>query len=286
MPAGFDLSGYALQQLQVRELDGLIFFSFAEDPPDFDEFAARMAPRLAHHALPDAKLAAVRTYSIRANWKLVVENSRECYHCGTGHPQYCRAVGFAAAVDSREAIAETRRVREDILPELVRRGVETEEIPFTADTWYHALHFLLRPGMLTESMDGRPVAPLMGSFCDWSAGCMAIVAMPSFMLEASCDHVFTLRFLPDGPDATSAEACWFVAPNAREGADYEIAKLTEFWHLTCVQDWKLCEENQAGVNSLHYRPGPYAPDESGAAAFAEWYLRRLAPASAARESTL
>src|SRR2546422_3388218 len=37
---------------------------------------------------------------IRANWKLVVENSRECYHCGAGHPQYCRAVGFAAAIDS------------------------------------------------------------------------------------------------------------------------------------------------------------------------------------------
>jgi hypothetical protein len=49
-----------------------------------------------------------------------------------------------------------------------------------------------------------------------------------------------------------------VDADAVEGKDYELATLLPFWELTSEQDWDLCENNQAGVNSSAFTPGPYS----------------------------
>ena len=41
------------------------------------------------------------------------------------------------------------------------------------------------------------------------------------------------------------------------------------------QDVRLCENNQRGVDSSAYQPGPYAPSEDGAEVFLKWYLKQL-----------
>jgi Rieske 2Fe-2S family protein len=73
---------------------------------------------------------------------------------------------------------------------------------------------------------------------------------------------------------------WLVRADAREGVDYQVDRLAWFWRTTGEQDWKLCEDNQAGVNSRRYQPGPYAPDEHrdgrGTEQFVLWYLDKLA----------
>src|SRR5262249_54108550 len=33
------------------------------------------------------KLAAVKSHTVEADWKIVVENSNECYHCVVIHPE-------------------------------------------------------------------------------------------------------------------------------------------------------------------------------------------------------
>jgi Rieske 2Fe-2S family protein len=276
MPEGFDTTAFGLGRAHVRVLGGLVFVCLAEEPPDFDEFERSMAPRLGAHHLEQAKVATIERYEIRANWKLVEENSRECYHCGAGHPQYTRAVGFAAAIGSSEQAARNRATEEARKPELAARGLETETVPFGEGRWYHFRRFFLRDGMRTESMDGQPVALPMGELGDYESGVFAIVTLPNLLLEANPDYVMTLRLAPGGPQRTLAEVCWLVRGDAREGIDYDIGRLTEFWRLTSEQDWKLCEDNQLGVNSRFYQPGPYAPDERGVEQFIEWYLRRMA----------
>ena len=42
---------------------------------------------------------------------------------------------------------------------------------------------------------------------------------------------------------------------AEEGKDYTLDRLLPFWENTSVQDWKLCEDNQLGVESSRYEPG-------------------------------
>lgn len=267
---------FALAAAEVRVCEGLVFVHLSDGRPDFDGFEREVGPRLAVYGLERAKVAHEISYAVRANWKLVVENSRECYHCGKGHPQYCRAVGFAAAVDSERAAEEEARRSAEREARLGAMGIATEPVPYYPGSWYHARRFSLREGFVTESLDGRPVAPLLGSLPDRDTGAMAVVMLPNLLLEASSDYVMTLRFTPTGPATTEARVQWLVRDDAAEGKDYDLERLTAFWKLTCEQDWKLCEDNQAGVQSRRYTPGPYAPEEKGVKHFVQWYLSRLA----------
>jgi len=46
--------------------------------------------------------------------------------------------------------------------------------------------------------------------------------------------------------------------------------------VTTQQDKKITEDNQLGVGSHFYRPGPYTGGESTTAQFTDWYLGQIA----------
>jgi Rieske 2Fe-2S family protein len=79
---------------------------------------------------------------------------------------------------------------------------------------------------------------------------------------------------PISPDETVVVSKWLVHEDAREGVDYDIDSLTALWTATNLQDRDLVENNQRGVNSPGYRPGPYSREaESLAARFVDWYCK-------------
>jgi Rieske 2Fe-2S family protein len=47
------------------------------------------------------------------------------------------------------------------------------------------------------------------------------------------------------------------------------------WKLTSLEDKKIVEWNQAGVNSRYFEPGPYSQQEAYARRFVDWYLAEL-----------
>ena len=49
----------------------------------------------------------------------------------------------------------------------------------------------------------------------------------------------------------------------------------EFWDTTNRQDWRICEQNQEGIASPAYTPGPYSENESLLATWDSEYLRQL-----------
>jgi Rieske 2Fe-2S family protein len=72
------------------------------------------------------------------------------------------------------------------------------------------------------------------------------------------------------------EIIWLVRGDAKEGVDYDRDKLTWLWRVTTDADKKITEDNQKGVNSRYYEPGPYAPMEANLQAWIGWYLSELA----------
>ena len=89
-----------LKSVHVRELAGLIFVCLAEEPPeDFADMAARMTPYLAPHGLTHARVARQQDIIEHGNWKLTIENNRECFHCA-GHPELlCSLFDFFGDID-------------------------------------------------------------------------------------------------------------------------------------------------------------------------------------------
>jgi Rieske 2Fe-2S family protein len=82
--------------------------------------------------------------------------------------------------------------------------------------------------------------------------------------------------MPIGPEETAIISKWLVHRDAVEGVDYDLEKLTELWTKTNLQDCDLCENNQRGVKSLGYTPGPYSEEaEALVIRFTDWYCGEL-----------
>ncbi|HEX6490559.1 MAG TPA: SRPBCC family protein [Gaiellaceae bacterium] len=199
------------------------------------------------------------------------------YHCHVGHPDYVRANYDTARPGDRttaELVARTAELR--------ARGLEVDhdEVGLAAfptpGRWWSANRTATVPGFVTESLDGRPVAPPMGTYGSHDVGTVRLRVLPSFWAHASADHAVTTRILPAGRSRSRIEVAWLVAAAAEEGVDYDLERLLPFWERTSEQDWSLCEGNQRGVESSAYVPGPYSPSrEANVIAFDAWYLEAL-----------
>jgi Rieske 2Fe-2S family protein len=223
---------------------------------------------------------------VQANWKLVWENNRECYHCNANHPQYIKA-----NFDHYNKDDTTPDVREQISKLVLRNeqkwaadglAVSHKQTGMTTfpdaenNIWYSANRTTLVAGYVSETMDGKQVAPLMGDYRDADVGTLRMRALPNFWNHSSCDHGVSTRLLPAGPQRTAIRVWWLVDEHAVEGRDYDRTKLMPFWQLTSEQDWVICERQQRGVNSSAYVPGPYSKyKEYNVDAFVRWYLNQL-----------
>ncbi len=269
MPDDFDRSEFGLHPVHVQVADGFIFISLAERPPDFSKVLKDYAPFLAPYRIEKAKCAYRKRYVLRTNWKLIAENFRECYHCGPAHPEYCNAVIGANMKESSEEELAVRKV------EWKKKGLEVETVDFEKDSYHFAIRYPLRPGVQSYSLDGKAVARPMGDHKDYDAGVLGLVVYPNFWMDAVSDYMWTMRLTAISPSQTAIDLSWLVDREAVEGVDYNLDRLTEFWKITGEQDWELCENNFRGIESSHYKPGPYAPVEQDVVRFVDWYVSNL-----------
>jgi glycine betaine catabolism A len=286
MQSDLDKSKLGLHRVQAREVGGLIFISLAKEPIAFESAQSALEPLLKPQGLNRGKLAKVVDYLVNANWKLVWENNRECYHCNLNHPQYIKA-----NFDHYNADDATPRVRAQIGAVVDRSEKKWaasglapthQQTGMTAfpdadnNIWFSANRTPLTDGWVSESIDGKKVAPLMGDYQEADVATLRIRALPNFWNHSSCDHSVSTRLLPAGPRQTAVRVYWIVDEKAVEGRDYDLSKLMPFWQLTSEQDWLICERQQRGVNSSAYTPGPYSKfKEYNVESFVRWYLRRV-----------
>ena len=273
---GVAAEDYGLKKLATAEIGGLIFVSLAMDPPDIAPMRAAFAPRFVPQGLGQARIAKQVDYRVAANWKIVFENNRECVHCPTAHREYIRANYDIHLDDPRHADEIAARTQAEA-QRWSALGLEPPTLvsDMTA-SWYRVNRTPLVPGFVTESLDGKPVAPVMGRYATHDVGTLRATVFPNFWLHGSGDHAVATRLLPDGPGATRVRVTWFVDSRAEEGRDYTLERLLPFWQLTSEQDWTLCENVQLGVASHAYEPGPLARvKECNVAQFIAWYLDEL-----------
>ncbi|MDQ2727077.1 MAG: aromatic ring-hydroxylating dioxygenase subunit alpha [Actinomycetota bacterium] len=272
----FCTDGYGLIPVALAELAGLLFVSLATGPPPFAPAAAAIGPQLAPHRLDQARIARRDHYRVRANWKTIVENNRECYHCRGSHPEFCLSnFDLGTHGDARrgadydQALADAyRRWEED--------GLAPREVTFPGGSWYRASRLPLKAGYRTESLDGAPVAPAMGTLSGTDPGSLRLVGLPTMWAHANLDYAVTTRLTPIAPATTDIDVTFLVDAAARPGVDYDAGALSAVWRATCEQDWHLCENNYAGIRSRAYRPGPLSPVvENSVGAFLDWYLAQL-----------
>lgn len=90
----FDLSSTCLKSVQVEELTGFVFVNLDPDAASLADQSGGLAGEIARWA-PDVDrltFAHRLTYDISSNWKNVVDNFLECYHCHIAHKDFVSLV--------------------------------------------------------------------------------------------------------------------------------------------------------------------------------------------------
>ncbi|WP_372426465.1 aromatic ring-hydroxylating oxygenase subunit alpha [Salinarimonas chemoclinalis] len=294
MGADFDRACHSLKRVHVKSLAGLIHVCLAEDPPaDFDAMAAAMTPYLAPHGLAEAKVAASIDLIEEGNWKLTMENNRECYHCATNHPELTVSLfeygfGFApddADADRAAAMAAYERICGEFEARWTREGLPFAEIERLAGcaTGFRTQRLAIDRAGESQTMDTRSACRrLLGGLSEPRLGGLSFWTQPNGWHHLMADHAVTFSVIPLAPDRTLLRTRWLVHRDAVEGLDYDVERLTEVWRATNEQDGALVAIGQKGVSSPAYEPGPYSPWTEGLVErFVAWYVERLGAGLAA-----
>lgn len=282
MGPDFKPADYGLKPVACREAGGMVFVCVADNPPSFDAVAEQMNSYMAPSGLADAKVAFSSTIVENGNWKLVLENNRECYHCGGSHPSLCRTYSDNPRMTAMEG---PDSASPDILAHWTR--CEAAGLPsrfvMSADSQWRLARIPLLNNAESYTMDTKhAVTKRMGSMPFYDAGSLLFFHYPNTWNHFLGDHAIVFRVLPISPTETQVTTHWLVHKDAVEGVDYTIENLTTVWINTNDEDRQVVEENQKGILSPAYEPGPYSPiQEEGVIQFIDWYCNtmttRLAP---------
>jgi phenylpropionate dioxygenase-like ring-hydroxylating dioxygenase large terminal subunit len=260
MPDDFDKSEFSLKRLHITVWHGLIFVNFSGDPvEDLPDVFAASESLIAPFDIAGARVAHTETYHVAANWKLVWENSQECYHCNANHPEFIRT--FDNGSFSQPSLVEAA-------------------VCYTEDRRQQSATFPLKVGAESLTMTGSPASLVrLGEFASGRPKYTAANHLkPGFASVFSPDYGITFTDIPVDARHTEVRVQWLVAADAVAGRDYDVENLIHVWHQTNLQDWELCRLVQEGVQSAGFVPGPLSLDETSVAGFYYAYARMLSAA--------
>ncbi|WP_349829566.1 aromatic ring-hydroxylating oxygenase subunit alpha [Brevibacterium litoralis] len=292
-PADFDRSAFGLRPVNVRSVGGLLFVCFSDTPPDdFDEVAAILEPYLAPFDLRSTAVAHRTDLEEKGNWKLVMENNRECYHCDGSHPELATAYFTVSRYSEDQVPPRNWEQYERYLAAasdlVARKGdidfptTDVSELD-TRPTGFQVAHVPLDGAGASIAADGKQVSRrLLGKVPTPTFGDLSIHVQPNTWVHVLSDHAVVFSVLPVAADRSIVRTTWLVHPEAVAGADYDVEALTEVWRATNDEDRELVELTQRGVADPGYVPGPYSLVEAEVEAFVNWYVQRLGHALSAR----
>jgi Rieske 2Fe-2S family protein len=222
--ATFDPDQHGLVALPLEVWHGWVFVNATASAVPFADHVGALDELVSPYDAGSLVARAGHSYDVAANWKVLVENYHECYHCPLIHPELC------------EVSPPTSGSNYDLPGAWVGGSMD------------------LRDGMTTMSLDGASQGRLIAG-----ADRRRIVyagLFPNLLVSLHPDYVLTHLLTPVAPDRTHVECTWLF-PDAEVDPAYAV----DFWDLTNRQDWSACESVQRGLASPHFRPGPLAPNE-------------------------
>ena len=285
MGEAFDKSQHNLKAVHVGNIAGLIFICLSDNPPaDFDDMKRVMEPYIAPHRLADCKVALQEDIIENGNWKLTMENNRECYHCVANHPELLASMyefgfGYQPSPENAEKVQEFRDLIETEGARWAACGLPSVEIDLLDGyaTAYRTQRLPLEKAGESQTMDGKVASQkLLGELTQRNLGGLSFWTQPNSWHHFMSDHIVTFSALPIDAEHTLVRSTWLVHKDAVEGVDYDINRLSQVWRATNKQDSDLVERTQRGVHSDRYEPGPYSPyTEELVEKFTNWYIQRL-----------
>jgi len=220
---GFDKSEFGLKPVRVETVLGLVFVNLDPDAPAFRDQYAGLEEEILNYMPRAGELAFAcrREYDIRANWKVVIDNFQECYHCEPAHPAF---VDLVEMPTYRNRVHPFWSCQTSDKPHS-RQSTAYSFEPGDVDFGYAG--FFVWPNLTIWLMPGEP-------------------------------NLMTLQMLPDGPERCHELLDWHalesaISEQAQSAIDYVDVVLQP-------EDISLCESVFKGLKSRGYDRGRFIVD--------------------------
>ncbi|MFD0578441.1 SRPBCC family protein [Dactylosporangium darangshiense] len=241
-----DRREFGLIAVHTRIWLGYVWVCLADEPPSFEADvvgAATLrlgdAEAIEHYGIDRLQVGHRVVYDVAANWKLIVENFMECYHCATIHPELVEVLPeFAGGYAAQSFVGHGAEFGEQIQGFTVDGSPGVERIP-----------------TITEDQDRRY---------------FAITVRPQVFINLVPDHVILHRMYPLAVDRTVVECDWLFIPSVMAG-DQDIRRSVELFERVNEQDFAACERCQPAMSSRAYaKGGVLVPSEHHIGEFHRW----------------
>ena len=223
--AGFDKAEFCLKPVQVEELGGFLFINLDPDAPALARQAPGLADEMRGHEPDLDRLAFAHrlTYEVEANWKNVVDNYLECYHCTFAHPL------FADLVD----IKRYRSITYDV----------------------HSSHIGPQGGRESKAYIYEPGTDEQNHFAGWWI-------WPNFTFNTfpGAGNMATFHIIPTGPETTRQEFYFYFLDSTPSAQEMEAIEYTD--KVLAREDIGLVESVQRGLRSRGYDQGRFIVNQA------------------------
>ncbi|WP_250519964.1 aromatic ring-hydroxylating dioxygenase subunit alpha [Caballeronia sp. NCTM1] len=288
MGKDFDAKCRSLLPVHTRIVGTHIFVCLADEPPaDIAKLEDTMAPRFAPYDLTNTKIAFESEIIENGNWKLVIENNRECYHCAATHPELTASFlpedfGFCPENLSEESLLEIEAYKKRNAACQASwendgfTSATVEWLDEDAVTQFRTQQLVIAGYGESQTISTKVASQkLLGNLQRRDLGDTHLWTHNSWTHVMS-DHAVISYIIPLAPDKTLVRSKWLVHADAVEGVDYQLQDLTEVWVATNAQDKHLVEITHEGTQDPAYRPAVFSPfTESYVEQFSRWYSARL-----------
>jgi len=206
----------SLHPVGVRTWGGFVFVSLTPDRAvPLAEQLGDAPARVRSYPLEDLRTARRISYEVAANWKVVVENYNECYHCGPVHPELC-----------------------EVVPAFKRKG--GKDLDWDAGVPH-------QEGATTFTFTGTTErAPFPGLSEEERIRHKGELVYPNLMISLSPDHVAAFRLWPLDAGHTRIDCDFLFDPREMARPSFDPGDAVGFWDLVNRQDWRICEAVQDG----------------------------------------
>lgn len=246
---GFCKAEFSLYPVGVETWGGFIFLNLTpetaarEGKTLLTDFGEAME-RVKRYPLNELRTSKRIVYEVPANWKIILENYNECYHCGAVHPELC-----------------------DVVPAFKQQGGASLE-------WEQGIPH--KEGGVTFTWTGKTNrAPFPGLDEHEKVRHKGELIYPNLMLSLACDHVAAFTLWPKSPNHTTIICDFLFHPDEMKKPDFAPSDAIDFWDLVNRQDWEICKRVQQGTESRVHEFGYYAPMEDLSLDIRRYVLDRL-----------
>jgi len=220
---GFDKCLYSLKSVRVEQYAGFVFVNIDPDATPLRDQAGDLEDEIRHYVprIDDLVFAQRDTYDVDANWKVLIDNFLECYHCAPAHKDFVDLVNMDTYRTQTRGIYSAQIADAPRTTESNAFSFKKGDVDFGYAGWF------LWPNLTIWAYPGEP-------------------------------NISTLQICPAGPEKTIEYQDWFIptpqpSTQLKEAMDYQLTVLQP-------EDVALCESVQRGLKTKGYNQGRFIVD--------------------------